>query len=95
MDTAKDSARGNHTARYVVYPLDGTNKAHRDIILSTLLTYASDPDTIYTSQTRALGVNFWRVDLTDSQAEELRNKAEVATVNIDSASFETTFDPTA
>ena len=77
MDNAKDSAREKNTALYVVYPLQPSNKEHQDRIAATLRTYVDDPDTIYTSATRALGVNFWRVELTDSQVEELRNKPEV------------------
>lgn len=52
--------------RYVVYPEDGTDQEQTEKISNKLKEFASEDD-IYTSDTRTMGINFWLVDLTESQ----------------------------
>jgi hypothetical protein len=56
---------------HVVYPLDGTNTAQVDVIYNLLQRFDKS-GSIYTSSTRSLGVNFWRVNISIQDAEKLK-----------------------
>ncbi|KAI1204616.1 peptidase S8/S53 domain-containing protein [Annulohypoxylon truncatum] len=53
---------------YVIYPKDGTNKTQTDLIEKKLKDFA-DPSTIYVSQTRTVGINFWLATLPHKKAD--------------------------
>ncbi|KAK3368019.1 hypothetical protein B0H63DRAFT_565848 [Podospora didyma] len=79
---------------YVVYPRNGRDQAQVNRIAVQLRTMETNPDNIYTSNTRTLGLNFWRLVLTDSQATTLRQNSDVASVNIACSTFGLCTDPT-
>lgn len=55
---------------HVIYPKDGTNRAQTDRIAKKLREFVAE-SAIYTSNTQAMGINFWLAPLTYSQALEL------------------------
>ncbi|KAI1445085.1 peptidase S8/S53 domain-containing protein [Annulohypoxylon stygium] len=65
---------------YVIYPKDGTNKGQTSII-GEILPHFAKPSTIYVSQTKIVGINFWLATLSERQAiciaEELDQEASL------------------
>ncbi|KAK7408694.1 hypothetical protein QQX98_009108 [Neonectria punicea] len=67
------------TLEFIVYPSDGSNSVTTAAIYAKMLTMV-DADSIATSDSSCAGVLFWTVQMTMSQAEELIQFANVATV---------------
>ncbi|KAI1090773.1 peptidase S8/S53 domain-containing protein [Rostrohypoxylon terebratum] len=67
---------------YVIYPRDGTNKDQTNTI-GEILTQFAKPLTVYVSQTRTVGINFWLATLNEKQAisiaHELAPEASLVT----------------
>jgi hypothetical protein len=69
---SQDDSCGVGAKSYVIYPMDPLNSANNAAIATQLASYVKDPLEIYTSKSLADGgLNFWRLPLTDVQAEEL------------------------
>lgn len=61
----------------VVYPEDGADSTSVNAITTRLQTYVDNPGDIYTSTADELGILFWRLDITESQSNEIREFAGV------------------
>ncbi|KAF2159857.1 hypothetical protein M409DRAFT_60451 [Zasmidium cellare ATCC 36951] len=77
-----DPACSAPTGTYVIYPENGADTSSVGAINTQLQTYVDDPSEIYTSNAEDLGVLFWRLDITETQANEMREFAGVASVNL-------------
>ncbi|KAF5500243.1 Subtilisin-like protease 3 [Colletotrichum siamense] len=68
------------TDKYIVWPQDGTRTDDTSTILIEIQRILSSDAEIVASDTKDLGVNFWRVLMDSDQADEVRHIANVASV---------------
>ncbi|KAI9721052.1 MAG: hypothetical protein M1812_002533 [Candelaria pacifica] len=70
----------DESVEYVIYPLDGTDVAQTDSIYELLQSFV-ESDSIYTSKSQYLGVNFWKAIISAEDAEILKSNKDVASVS--------------
>lgn len=78
---------------YAVYPTDGSVFTQTTVIRAALLQLVGgDASKIFTSTSKVLGVNYWRLSLTKAQAESLlKNTPGIASVSL--SCNDSCFDP--
>ncbi|KAI9700675.1 MAG: hypothetical protein M1836_002044 [Candelina mexicana] len=76
---------------YVIYPWDGTNSVQTSRILEILQSCVKS-NSIYTSESRYLGVNFWRAKMSAKDVAMLQSHKEIASIN-PSRTGDDTYDP--
>ncbi|KAF2462996.1 subtilisin-like protein [Lindgomyces ingoldianus] len=78
---------------YIVYPKKGSNKVQTAKIKTLLSNYVTDKNSLYESVTNGLGVNYWKLPLSNDNVTALAKNSDIASVT--KAGCDTTcFDPT-
>ncbi|KAK4501215.1 hypothetical protein PRZ48_007022 [Zasmidium cellare] len=80
--TAPNAACSAPTGTFVVYPDNDADDLSLNAIVNQLQTYVDNVSRIYTSNAEGLGVLFWRLNMTEAQADEMRGFMSVASVNL-------------
>ena len=70
--TGPNAACTAATGTFVVYPDNDADDMSLDAIVNQLQTYVDDVSRIYTSNAEGLGILFWRLNMTEAQADEMR-----------------------
>ncbi|KAM5343783.1 hypothetical protein ACJ41O_012320 [Fusarium nematophilum] len=65
---------------HVVYPVEGRNESLVGVVETALGDLVEDSSDIYASNTKTLGLNYWKLPLTLDQVDELREVDGVASV---------------
>ncbi|WEW61610.1 hypothetical protein PRK78_007101 [Emydomyces testavorans] len=66
----------------VVWPKNAQNKTETDAIAAQLRSLVSDPDSIFTSDTKTMGMNYWRVPLTLDQVTTLEKNIYIGAITL-------------
>lgn len=61
------------SATYVVYPEDGSNVGQTKVIRASLNDLAGNASAVFESSTQTLGISYWTLSLTPSQAAKVSN----------------------